>query len=308
MSYSVPLAAERAVFLIKPDGMYAEFREEVDATLDRAELKVMRETRTQLRPEEIALVSTVDTPEYIAYMCEAPVAAMIVEGRDAIMKGRLLKGDLRKKYGRDGYRNLLHTSEPGNEYELQTRLFFGDVDDDHRLLFADQCASLDENCLPAFGDRIEQLRNGGAAAIGLVSRRDATAVKRDVSDAVDDCPLDLLLGEEDELSAEGQRLSIIRYRWAYSALDGVWHPGDRIVLVDVVDGDNSTPTMLAAAKAIEAHGVLCYSPRFSLVESERRRVLALKNGFFCVGGSQGGAPWGRFGVSREVYSSLSAGF
>ena len=70
-----------------------------------------------------------DVEEYIAYLREGPSRAIVVRGRQATWKCRRLKSELRKELNCSSHRNLVHSTEPGNEYDEQFRRLFPELED-----------------------------------------------------------------------------------------------------------------------------------------------------------------------------------
>ena len=64
---------------------------------------------------------------YADYLTRGPVEAWIMRATDANRRARRLKNELRVHFGVVGrVENLIHSSEPGNEYETQVAHFWGE--------------------------------------------------------------------------------------------------------------------------------------------------------------------------------------
>ena len=133
---------EHALLIVKPDGVrHSEFprileRRLADLSLRQVATRDLIMSRDQAR----TFWRKGDVEEYIAYLREGPSWVIVVRGRQATWKCRRLKFELRKEMNCSSYRNLVHSTEPGNEYEEQFRRLFPELKIDQHGIFIDQIA------------------------------------------------------------------------------------------------------------------------------------------------------------------------
>ena len=133
---------EHALLIVKPDDVWhPRFTGILDKRL--AELSLRQVATRELllsRDQARTFWREGDVEEYVAYLREGPSRAILVRGRQATRQCRLLKSDLRKELNCRSYRNLIHSTEPGNEYEEQFRRLFPELQIEGHGIFIDQIA------------------------------------------------------------------------------------------------------------------------------------------------------------------------
>ena len=98
---------------------------------------------------------------YADYLTRGPVEAWIMRATDANRRARRLKNELRVHYGVVGrVENLIHSSEPGNEYETQVAHFWGEPAARRWSLFGDQLAYCGRLPMTLIERALGRLRSG----------------------------------------------------------------------------------------------------------------------------------------------------
>ncbi|MHB0875558.1 MAG: nucleoside-diphosphate kinase [Anaerolineae bacterium] len=132
---------ERTLVLIKPYGVQ---RGLIGKVIDRFErqgmrivgLKLMRMDEALGRKHYAAHVSKGFFPGLLEYMTSGPIAAMVVEGENAIERARAVMGatdpvkaapgTIRAEWAMDVQRNLVHGSDSPESARTEISLFFSD--------------------------------------------------------------------------------------------------------------------------------------------------------------------------------------
>ncbi|MBI2084527.1 MAG: adenylate kinase [Candidatus Aenigmarchaeota archaeon] len=141
---------ERTLVIVKPDGVKRKLTDEIVRRYEAAGLKVVAMKKVEASSSMLSLhySAHVKKPFYkglVKFMTEGPVAAMIVEGENAVARvreitgvtdpSRAQKGTIRGDLGDDSteradkegraIRNLVHASGSKEEAEKEIKLWFG---------------------------------------------------------------------------------------------------------------------------------------------------------------------------------------
>ena len=132
---------ERTLVLVKPDGVQRGLIGEIVARFERKGLKVvglrMLDVSRSLAERHYAVHAGKHFyPDLVAFITSGPVAAVALEGPDAIatvrrMVGRTMPneaepGTIRGDLGISGLRNLIHASDAADTAASELSLWFGD--------------------------------------------------------------------------------------------------------------------------------------------------------------------------------------
>ena len=160
-------ASEHALLIVKPDGVrHPEFPRMLERRLTELSLRqVATRDVTLSRAQARTFWREGDVEEYIAYLREGTSRAIVVSGRQATWKCRRLKSELRKAFHCTSYRNLIHSTEPGNEYEEQFRRLFPDLSVDEHGVFIDQIALVTPDRFDSFARRAADPRTPRLAPV-----------------------------------------------------------------------------------------------------------------------------------------------
>ena len=314
--------SEHALLIVKPDGKrHPEFPRMLDRRLAELSLRQVA-TRDLLlsRDQARTFWREGDVEEYVAYLREGPSRAIVVRGRQATWKCRRLKSELRKAFHCSSYRNLIHSTEPGNEYEEQFQRLFPDLNVDEYGVFIDQIALVTPDRFDSFARRAADHGTprlapvvAGTQAMGQASR---LAAWLRGPGAVPYAGI-LIRG----LSTSGHGTTdVIMYLRRYTEfclplrLPRELAPlaalaaniGAVTVLLPGTEDAFLQPDVMAGVRDCGVGGVVCYSPEYEMARTHRLRSAAFAAGLFCVGGSNGHLDWGRNSVSEEMHDTLAA--
>ena len=314
--------SEHALLIVKPDGVqHPEFPWMLDRRLAELSLR-------QVAARDLVLSSAQartfwregDVEEYVAYLREGPSRAIVVRGRQATWKCRRLKSELRKAFHCNSYRNLIHSTEPGNEYEEQFQRLFPELNIGGHGVFIDQIALVTPDRFDSFARRAADHGTPclapvltGNQAMGQASR---LAAWLRGSGAVPYAGL-LLRGLSMSVHEE---VHVIMYLERYSELclpsrlpreltplvALAANLGAVTVLLPGTGDAFLQPEVMAGVRDCGVSGVVCYSPEYEMARTHRLRSAAFSAGLFCVGGSNGHLNWGRNSVSEEMHDALAA--
>ena len=145
---------EKTIVIIKPDGIQKKLIGEIIKRIEKEKLNIIDvkiERLTENRVSELYKESLKKFPqirkEVIKYMTESPSILMIIQGEDAIRKGRGIRGlsdpskspigSVRRDFAGDQNmeeltkngkvtKNVMHASGSKEEVEFEIKLFFGE--------------------------------------------------------------------------------------------------------------------------------------------------------------------------------------
>ena len=311
-------ASEHALLIVKPDGVrHPEFPTVLERRLAELALHQVATRDVILsRAQARTFWREGDVEEYVSYLREGTSRAIVVRGRQATWKCRRLKWELRKAFHCTSYRNLIHSTEPGNEYEEQFRGLFPDLSVDEHGIFIDQIALVTADRFDSFARRAADRGTPRLAPVVTMSQASWLAAWLRGPGAVPYAGI-LIRG----LTMAGHDdIHVIMYLGRYSAL-GVpsrvprelatlaalaTNIGAVPVLLPGIEDAFLQPDVMASVQACGVSGVVCYSPEYEMSRTHRLRSAAFSAGLFCVGGSNGSLDWGRNSVSEEMHGALAA--
>ena len=310
--------SEHALLIVKPDGVR---HPEVPMMLDRrlAELSLRQVAARDLvlsRAQARTFWREGDVEEYVAYLREGPSRAIVVRGRQATWKCRRLKSELRKAFHCTSYRNLIHSTEPGNEYEEQFQRLFPELNVDEHGVFIDQIALVTPDGFDSFARRAADYETPRLAPVVAGSQASRLAAWLRGSGAGPYAGI-LIRGLT---TSEHEGISVIMYIGRYSefrlssrvpreltALAALaTNVGAVTVLLPGTEDVFLQPDVMAGVRDCGVSGVVCYSPEYEMARTHRLRSAAFSADLFCVGGSNGLLDWGRNSVSEEVHGALAS--
>ena len=313
---------EHALLIVKPDGVrHPEFPRILERRLaDLALRQVATRDLILSREQARTFWREGDVEEYIAYLREGPSRAIVVRGRQATCKCRRVKNELRKELNCSSYRNLIHSTEPGNEYDEQFRRLFPDRKIDEYGIFIDQIALVTPGRSGAFAERAKGPKTPQVAPV--VAEGQAMSQERAIAawlrgpTAVPyagimirgltwfrnrDVNVVMYLGQNSDLDVPSR---LPRDLVALSAL--AESIGAVTVLLPSAEDAFLQPDVMARVRDCGVSGAVCYSPEYEVGRTHRLRSSIFSAGMFCVGGSNGFLDWGRNSVSEEVHGTLAA--
>lgn len=277
---------ESNILLVKPDSLNQQrFIDQVVDDLGRHGFEIVASGSKALSESELNQNFIVKNSEHLDYMLSGPVAAILYRGESAVGFGRNYKFDFRKQHKVDDIRNVLHTTEPGNEYVVQFGLFFPELDIARYHQFSDQGVFF-STITPS---DVETLQTLGRFNLVADSKEQFLSEPFTEVSRLNNC---VSVGFK---QAIGTSVDLIRYYRNVEPRDGA---DVRVLLLK--DGLDYTKELPVLKNLHEIHGVVCYKPRYSLLETENIRYQIFENKLFCVGGSFGEKPPGYIRVSKEL--------
>ncbi len=313
---------EHALLIVKPDGVR---HSEVPRLLERrlAELSLRQVATRDLilsRDQARTFWQEGDVEEYIEYLREGPSRAIVVRGTQATWKCRRLKSELRKAFRCTSYRNLVHSTEPGNEYEEQFQRLFPELNVDEHGVFIDQIALVTPDRFDSFARRAADLGTPrlapvvpGSQAMGRASRLAAWLRGPGTVPYAGILIRGLTMSRHDNINVimYAKRYTELRLpsrfpRELASLATLATDIGAILVLLPGTEDAFLQPDVMAGVRDCGVRGVVCYSPEYGMSRTHRLRSAAFSAGLFCVGGSNGHLDWGRNSVSEEMHGVLDS--
>ncbi len=140
---------EYGIIVIKPDGLQERIDYLVEKEICAVELKVVLSYVHKFTYDQVQTIFTTTAfgkEEYYTYLAAGNMKVILVQGDYAIAKLRSIKYSIRKQFCCEkNMKNLLHTSDTGNEYKLQFQQLFPMLKYDEYPLFANMHVPFDEH-------------------------------------------------------------------------------------------------------------------------------------------------------------------
>ncbi|MBP2245840.1 nucleoside-diphosphate kinase [Paenibacillus xylanexedens] len=321
---------ENTLLLVKPDGIEKNLTNIILSYLDeQGGLKEVHRNTFRLSVSQVSdtFIHLYNDRNYKSYMTRGEVTAVLLRGKNAVQKLRNLKSNIRKMYANDAMQNIIHSSEVGNEFDLQFRTFFPHLDINHYNMYADLysktifpmqyenfcrkvelieknasvkvCAHIFNNDIfPYYSKLIQSYYNNGGF-------KKFTFIGLEYNTVVDNINIKVLgyykLNESLKLSKDHDK-------YFYSNLK------DLTQLINQAGGtaffsytnqlNQITKEILEKMSDIGIRGGVVYHPQYTLAQTEflRENILACK--MITTGGSGGITQSGRFSVSYEIFNQL----
>ncbi|MES0871224.1 nucleoside-diphosphate kinase [Pseudovibrio sp. SCP19] len=287
---------EHNIILIKPDQEKHEwFTESIQDDLVQNSFEIVAVASKQLSETEFEKCFICKNSEHLVYMTSGPITALLFKGCSAVSFGRNYKYKIRKQHSTGKLRNILHSTEPGNEFTVQFGLFFPTLNIDDHHQFADQGVVFD--CLDQ-GQSEELSKLSSFNLIASDEEQAGSAQFRAIS-SLSNCRY---VAVRDALLPN---VEILRFRRKNACFSDNASEVKVLLLKDL----SNHPTLIKFLK--EKHkiqGVVCCKPSFTLLETEMLRTATFENGLFCVGGSFGEKASGFIRASQEIAAQLDAAF
>jgi nucleoside diphosphate kinase len=323
-------ASEYALLLVKPDGNEKGLLENILGYLaEYGNLTEVHRNYFRLSVSQVSdtFIHIYNDRKYKSYMTRGPLTAVLLQGQNAVYKLRVLKSSIRKMYSTDVMENIIHSSEVGNEYDLQFRTFFPNLDVNKFSLFADLYLktnfSFDYEKFSVKMKKIEE--NSSAKAIAHIFNNDVFLCNLD---NIRKFHLDkgftkfTLIGLEYNTKIDDQDIKILGYYKIDSVLKLTqahykynYHDLDEIIHLINSNGGAAfigyTNQMLKLKKEVfediamkGIKGGIVYHPQYTLEQTELLREKFLDSNLITSGGSGGIAECGRYSVSYEIFNEL----
>ncbi|KZK93794.1 Nucleoside diphosphate kinase [Pseudovibrio sp. Ad46] len=287
---------EHNMILVKPDpSNQKRFVEAISADLLESGYEIVAVRNRQLSSAEFEGNFICKSSQHLAYITSGPIAAILYRGHSAVGFGRNYKFHFRKQHSTDKLKNILHSTEPGNEFAVQFELFFPNLNITEHHQFADQ---------GVYFSSLKEIQSGELsrlASFNLIAANNEEANSRQFKET---CSLRncRYVGYRERIHSSTE---LLRYR-RKADLSAKDMPEVRVLLLH--DLQEYSQHIRHMKETHKIHGVVCYKPKFTLLETEMLRTSILENNLFCVGGSFGGQSPGSIRASQELADMFDAHF
>ncbi|GHB44679.1 hypothetical protein GCM10007094_37520 [Pseudovibrio japonicus] len=279
---------EHNILLVKPVPIDQEqITEAIRADLMKSGFEVVAVNSKPLSTAEFEKHFICKSLAHSEYMTSGPVTSILYKGESATSFGRAYKGWFRKQHPTDELRNILHSTEPGNEFATQFKLFFPDLNIAHHHQVADQGVY--------FGklDEAQRSELSALSAFNLIAANEEEANSQQFKSTCElaNCQY---IGVRESAHAGTE---ILRYRRKHE--QGAPDAKElRVVLFK--EEQNFWAAIPQLKETHKVHAVVCYKPNFTLLQTEELRTATFENNLFCIGGSFGDEEPGSIRVSQEL--------
>ena len=312
--------------MLKPDGYEKNLLQPILHELEKLGMTVIDTNTLHLSPTCIKDLFIHQHDLFLDYITRNNVTAVLLKGENIFHKLRLSKPVLRKHFGGGEVENILHSSEAGNEYDIQVQAFFPERDIQEICLYADLYA---KPYLPTdpteFRQKFKQIRqSANTKAVAFV----LPAAKFDVlhgliyNEVMSSYATDLhtTVAMEYYTRFEDFDCKLVGYYPLGTEISNLQDHQERLYtdirdVISLIKSSNGSvylaPITHMFAYDNEAFGRLqdlgleggiVYHPRYTLKETDYLREMIRGRGMSMIGGSGGIAPFGRFGMSYEIFS------
>ena len=317
---------EHALVVLKPDAIERQLEAELLGHFRRSGLKPLVRRRIPLSRRTVGQLFVCGEAGYADYMTGGPVEAWLLRATDANRRARRLKNKLRVHYGVvDRVENLVHSSEPGNEYDMQVAHFWGASAARRWSLYGDQLAYCGRLPLKIIETALGRVRSDtSVSSVVLVCSLERQSEIEELCQrarggvpSVHYClaiPVrGAVAGCETILAYPSQRVpGRLRLETGGSHVTlGMVGLANRIARQGWIPvlGQAKAPGELTASvlRELGSHGLfgaVCYTPEYRLLQTDELRTALYDAELECVGGSAGSLEWGRNGVSQAVFDEL----
>lgn len=287
---------EHNMILVKPDVSNQErYVEAISADLLEGGYEIVATRYKQLSSKEFEDCFICKNSQHLAYMTSGPIAAILYRGHSAVGFGRSYKFQFRKQHSTDKLKNILHSTEPGNEFAAQFELFFSNLNITDYHQFADQGVCLGDL------NEVQPRELPSLASFNLIAANNEEASSPQFSriGSLKNCRY---VGYRERIHTS---MELLRYR-RKTDLGAGDMPEVRVLLLH--DLREYSQRIRHLKETHEVQGVVCYRPKFTLLETEMLRTAILENNLLCVGGSFGEGLPGSIRASQELADMFDAHF
>ncbi|KZL28129.1 nucleoside-diphosphate kinase [Pseudovibrio sp. Ad37] len=287
---------EHNIILVKPDSSNQErFVEAISADLLEGGYEIVAIKYKQLSSEEFEGNFICKNRQHLAYMISGSIAAILYRGHSAVGFGRNYKFHFRKQHSTDKLKNILHSTEPGNEFAVQFELFFANLNITEHHQFADQ---------GVYFSSLNEIQSGELSRLAsfnliAVSNEEASSQQFRETCSLRNCRY---VGYRERIYTSTE---LLRYR---RKADSSAKDMPEVRVLHLHDLQEYSQHIRHMKETHKIHGVVCYKPKLTLLETEMLRTAILENNLCCVGGSFGEQPPGSIRASQELADMFEAHF
>jgi len=224
-------------------------------------------------------------------MTESSVVAILYAGYSAIKFARVYKGKIRRRFKCSQLRNILHSTEPGNEYESQFSLFFQDLVRGNHRQFSDQGVLYDGS---------DDLKKG----LSRLVRHIPICKPDELSRMREKLEGSGKVGFYGVLAKTRKSYDIVRYFAATNR--GTCSKGKFVNALVIKDLSFYQEMIDTCVRDHNIQALVTYMPGLTILETEKLRTEAFAHQLFCIGGTFGLAKAGSICGSREMHEILES--
>ena len=319
-------ANEYGLILFKPDGIENNLTDEILSVFSRYGLEPIKIRIFQLTPRDVLETFANVHQEYIDYMCRRSVMAVLLWGENAFYKIRLLKPQIRQYYGGGEIENFIHSPESGNEYDIQVRVFFPEINIEEVPMYADMYSKI--NFPVKKSDFFEKMN---AVQSSSKTRASAFIFQNSVYQRLQDNLLEYIdknntshitLGMEYCSRMDSYPMKILAYYKVDNSIPNIENHiklnySNLEDLIGMIRESKGIPFLAPTfhlfnkncdyyikLKELGIVGGVVYHPRYTVEETDFLTNQTIGRGITMSGGSAGIANYGRFGISYELFHSI----
>lgn len=318
---------EYAILLLKPDGTEKGMLPEILRIISKYGLEEVRRRTFHLSYHEARDIFIHSHKLFTDYITRDKVTAVLLYGKNAVHKLRLLKPKIRKHFQCDEVENLIHSPDSGMEFLIQSKVFFPDIPISGIPPYADFYAKVsfpDEDT--KFVNKMKQLQQKvKAAAFVLPNFRYNDLQDRLMAFAKsDESTLHITLALEYYTIYKDYEFKVVAYYPLGTQISNYhehckpFYPYIK-ELTALIRASGGLPLIAPtdhlfgykseyydALKQEGLFGAMIYHPAYSLKETAflLEEIMGKGHGYLISGGSCGITPFGQIGVSYELFEGI----
>ncbi|PKG46512.1 MULTISPECIES: nucleoside-diphosphate kinase [unclassified Planococcus (in: firmicutes)] len=328
---TMPYPDEYTLVLIKPDGVEKEAINYVIKSIEELDLKIIQKRYLQLTPKVVREIFIHSIDRFTKYMSRSKVFAILVYGNNAFHKLRVIKPIIRKKMNSVEVENILHSPESGNEYDMQMRNFFPELNIGDYNNFADMfCKENLSTDYNEFEIKLKKIcQSTSAKVLSFIIPSDIyNEIQKNFLKFINSNnklkkPF-FLLGMEYEVFQKEYNYKILGYFLLETIVEDIdEHNEDFYIdpkdVINLINKNGGTSFLSATTHLFNYQsnyfdelwdsglkGAIVYHPRYTLKETDFLREETKGKGKCMSGGSGGISTPGRYGISYEIFHELFA--
>lgn len=314
---------ECVIYMLKPDAIHQRLQSKIsDRVNELCNIRTIYTVQTRLTKEMVIDLFLHTQEEYISYLLSGPVILRLVRGANAIENLYWAKRQIRKEFGVDGkMKNLIHATDPGNEYWGLLNTFFSKYAGRAAGLCDYQVAIASLEDLKVHINKLKNLDFPKYVVFNL-SKLDSDqidtalyyfricpvsfAFRFSVTVQLANISIDICFSRRKEW--ESIRMHGIKSGLPAFVSNAMLERGIVGMYLSILEGNRQTEQFLKALPIYNIlreykilfpniFGMMCFCPGFELAETEFRMELAELLGLIAVGGSCCPNYFGKFTAS-----------
>ncbi|MBT2282953.1 hypothetical protein J7E78_05295 [Paenibacillus polymyxa] len=316
---------EHAILLLKPDGFEKEMLPEIMGIISKYGLKEIERRSFNLSYHEARDIFIHTHKLFTDYITRSHVVAILLYGKNAVHKVRLLKTKIRKYFHCEDVENLIHSPDSGMEYLIQSRTFFPHITADKFPQFSDFYAKVTFPCeTHLFSQKMLNLQKKSAAAAFVLPNERFDKIQDQFHNFINrnDSKIHITTAMEYYTVYKEYKFKVVSYYPLGQEISNLsdhcnsFYP-DLIELIALIKDSGGFPFVAPvkhlfgykseyyeALRGAGVVGAIIYHPSYSLEETTFLLEEVLGKGGLVSGGSGGILSYGQVGVSFELFHGL----